>query len=32
MAASTNAIVVTIAQNIWPGGIHLGTKAAVPER
>jgi hypothetical protein len=32
MAASANAIVVTIAQNIWPGGIHLGTKDAVPER
>ena len=32
MAASANAIVVTIAQNICPGGIHLGTKEAVPER
>jgi hypothetical protein len=24
--------VVVIAQNICPGGIHLGTNAAVPER
>ena len=31
-AASANAIVVVIAQNICPGGIHLGTNAAVPER
>ncbi len=28
-AARTNAAVVTIAQNIWPGGIHLGTARAV---
>lgn len=32
MAASANAIVVAIAQNICPGGIHFGTKAAVPDR
>jgi hypothetical protein len=28
-AASPNATVVTIAQNIWLGGIHLGTRSAV---
>jgi len=32
MAASASAIVVVIAQNICPGGIHFGTKDAVPER
>jgi len=32
MAASANAIVVVIAQNICPGGIHFGTKCAVAER
>ncbi len=32
MDARANAIVVVIAQNICPGGIHFGTKAAVPER
>ena len=32
MAASANAIVVVIAQNICPRGIHFGTNDAVPER
>jgi hypothetical protein len=32
MAVSANATVVVIAQNICPGGIHFGTKAAVTER
>src|SRR6185437_4969219 len=32
IAASANAIVVSTAQNICPGGIHLGTKPAVAER
>ena len=31
MAASANAIVVVIAQNGCPGGIHFGTKSAVAE-
>ena len=30
-AASRKETVVAIAQNICPGGIHLGTKLAVPE-
>ena len=29
IAARANAIVVAIAQNIWPGGIHFGTRLAV---
>ena len=32
MAASTNAIVVDDRPEHLAGGIHLGTKAAVPER
>ena len=32
MAASAKATVVVIAQNICPGGIHLGTNEAVAER
>src|SRR5215469_1440196 len=32
IAASANRIVVVIAQNICPGGIHFGTKTAVAER
>src|SRR5215467_14303667 len=32
IAASANRIVVVIAQNICPGGIHFGTKSAVAER
>ena len=32
MAASAKAIVVVIAQNICPGGIHFGTNSAVAER
>jgi len=32
MLPSAKAIVVAIAQNICPGGIHFGTKLAVPER
>src|SRR5262249_1256613 len=32
IAASANAIVVSIAQNIWLGGIHFGTKSAVTRR
>ena len=28
-AGSANAIVVSIAQNIWLGGIHFGTRLAV---
>src|ERR1700722_1940290 len=31
MAASKKKIAVATAQNNWPGGIHLGTKLAVPE-
>jgi hypothetical protein len=32
MAAGAKAVVVVIAQNFWPGGIHLGANAAVAER
>src|ERR1700693_226586 len=32
IAARANAIVVSIAQNIWLGGIHFGTKSAVTRR
>lgn len=32
MAANANAMVVAIAQNLWSGGIHVGTNPAVAEK